>query len=127
MHKSVKAINQQKRGIGSKPITIKKYTVSSRIVLKKRIKNKLIASGTHGNDIPIHAIPTKTKSLCLYLKYLNKIIIPRIIEITTNMEVKIPCNNSTNSSLMIMYHFFFNNFFLSMNKKDLFYKLISIL
>jgi len=58
---------------------------------------KLIESGNHGFATPIHEIPTKIKSLDLYLKYLNNIEKPIEREIKTKIKLKLPCNKSTNS------------------------------
>ena len=66
--KSVKAINQHKTKKGRIEYPIIKVASGLKLVLRKIIIRKEIASGSHGFAKPIHESPTKIKFLLLYLK-----------------------------------------------------------
>ena len=72
------------------------------------INGNEITPDNHGVVIPIQVTPTNSKFLSLCLKYFEISNNPTIREIITNIELKITCSNSTNSSSI--YYIPFDDF-----------------
>ena len=66
------------------------------------IDKKEIALGHHGNVIPIQVNPTYIKFFCLYLKYLEAIVRPIIVEIQIKTRLKKPLRKSIGSNRILI-------------------------
>jgi hypothetical protein len=101
--KLVNAIDHKKRAIGSG------IKFNSKIISKERPSPPVNNATKKEALVPyhplikkIHVKPTKRKFLSLVLKYFNTIIIPRIIEITTNKRPNVPLTISKGSNGIIL-------------------------
>jgi len=69
---------------------IKKYAPEGIPIPLLSATKKEMDDGHHGSDMKIHVNPTNKYILSLYLKYLERTIIPTKKEIATKMRENIP-------------------------------------
>jgi hypothetical protein len=91
-------------GRNAKPIRINVAIVAE--ALNHNINKNVIIFGHHGVVIPIQNIPNNNNSLILYLKYLDAIFNPIIMEITTKIMLNIDCKISNELNTMILHPFY---------------------